>query len=108
MRAGRLRHHCTLQSAEETRLAGAQRDIAWVKVVDLWAEITMPTGRTAAVADRLQAEVSAEILVRHRANIVAGMRLVHKATGDTYLIEASLSDNQRDLLRLLCSNVINP
>jgi len=36
------------------------------------------------------------------------MRLVHKATGDTYLIEAPLPSNERDMLRLLCSSVTNP
>lgn len=108
MRAGTLRHRCTLQRAEETRLPGGGRSTAWTAIGELWAEIGVLSGRFVAVAEKIDAEVSAEILVRNRPDIAAGMRLVHKSTGETYLIKAPLRDNRREMLRLLCSNVINP
>jgi SPP1 family predicted phage head-tail adaptor len=97
-----------LQREEGVRTPGGGRASAWVTLHELWAEITVPTGRTQPVADRLQANIEAEILVRHRADIATGMRLIRKTTGETYLIEARLPDNQLDLLRLLCSSVTNP
>ena len=85
-------------------------DTSWVELLKLWAEITMPTGRTAPVAEQLKALVTAEIRIRPRADAVAGNRLVHTVNGitTTYLIEAALPNNERDMLRLLCSNVPNP
>ncbi|AKA81737.1 hypothetical protein VO64_1191 [Pseudomonas synxantha] len=58
----------------------------------------------------MKALVTAEIIVRPRADAVAGNRLVHTSNGidTTYLIEAALPNNERDMLRLLCSNVPNP
>ena len=80
--------------------------IAWVELGKLWAEITIPTGRVAVAADQLTAVISAEIRVRYRADIVAGMRIVKAPM--TYLVEAALPDNDQAMLRLLCSNVVNP
>lgn len=108
MRAGRLRHRCILQREESVRTPGGGRADAWVPAGEVWAEISLPTGRTQPVADRLEVSIQAEILVRHRTDVVTGMRVVRKASGETYLIEARLPDNQLDLLRLLCSSVTNP
>lgn len=85
-------------------------DVAWSEVGKLWADITLPTGRIAPVAEQLKALISAEIRVRPRVDAMAGNRLVHIASGitSTYLIEAALIDNERTMLRLLCSNVPNP
>jgi head-tail adaptor len=82
----------------------------WSDVINLWCEITLPTGRIAPVAEQVKAIVTAEIRVRPRADAVAGNRLVEVRMGvvRTYLIEAALLDNETTMLRLLCSNVPNP
>jgi len=110
MRAGPLRHRCTMFKPVLTKNKTGGFDTSWVELVKLWAEITMPTGRTAPVAEQLKAVVTAEIRIRPRADAVAGNRLVHTVNGitTTYLIEAALPNNERDMLRLLCSNVPNP
>ncbi|WP_426808029.1 phage head closure protein [Pseudomonas sp. WOUb67] len=109
MRAGPLRHKCSLQHCTLVPEPGGGSDEVWTVLIEsLWAEIGLPTGRLQPVADQVQAVVTAEIKVRYSRKFAAGMRLVHKSTGDTYLIEAALPGNQRDMLRLLCSNVINP
>ncbi|MFK3605933.1 head-tail adaptor protein [Pseudomonas sp. AP19] len=110
MRAGPLRHRCIMFKPVLTKNKTGGFDTSWVELVKLWAEITMPTGRTAPVAEQLKAVVTAEIRVRPRADALAGNRLVHTANGitTTYLIEAALPNNERDMLRLLCSNVPNP
>lgn len=107
MKAGPLRHRCSLLKETLVPDEGGGRERGWMPVRDVWAEIQLPTGRVESVANQLQAAISAEIRVRYARDFEAGMRLVHKATGDTYLIEAPLASNERDMLRLLCSSV-NP
>lgn len=106
MRAGPLRHRGALQ--KQTRVADGMGGYTqgWAEVRKVRAEITMPTGRTSPVAQQIEAVVSAEIRVRMARDIKVGQRLAF--IDGTYLIEAALSDNDRTMLRLLCSNVVNP
>lgn len=103
-----MRHRCRLSKYERVQNDTGGYDQVWVEVGEVWAEITMPTGRTAPVAEQLQAVVSAEIRIRPRSDIAAGWRLTEKLTGMTYSVEAKLLNNERDMLRLLCSSVSNP
>lgn len=91
---------------QQTKRPGGGFTESWMALGKIWAEITIPTGRVAVAADQLTAEITAEIRVRYRGDIVAGMRIVHGST--TYLVGASLPDNDHTMLRLLCSNVVNP
>ncbi len=68
----------------------------------------MPTGRVTPVAEQLNATITAEIRIRARADIAAGWRITEKRTGITYKVETALLNNERDMLRLLCSSVPNP
>ena len=106
MRAGPLNKRCALMQSQKVKRPGGGFDESWVELGKLWAEISIPTGRLAPMADRLEAMVTAEIKVRYRADIVAGMRFAHP-TG-TYLVEAALPDRDPAMLRLLCSSVTNP
>ncbi|QLG90764.1 head-tail adaptor protein [Pseudomonas yamanorum] len=110
MRAGPMRHRCVMLKPVRTKNKSGGFDITWDEIGKLWAEIAMPTGRTSPVAEQLKGIITAEIRVRPRADAVAGNRLTHTAKGvtTTYLIEAPLLNNERDMLRLLCSNVPNP
>jgi len=104
MRAGPLRHRCTLlQFTAEPDGMGGQKAAAWVEVGKVWAEITLPTGRTSNVANQVVGLVTAEIRIRYRSNVVEGLRIVFGTT--THLIEAALPDNEKSMLRLLCSIV---
>lgn len=110
MRAGPMRHRCTMLKPVMTKNKSGGFDTTWSDLGKLWAEITIPTGRIAPVAEQLKAVVTAEVRIRPRADAVAGNRLVEIINGvrTTYLIEAALPNNERDLLRLLCSSVPNP
>lgn len=110
MRAGALRHRCTLMRPVRIQNSSGGFHVTWSEVGKLWADIALPTGRTSSLAEKLEATVSAEIQIRPRADAVAGNRLVHVWAGGstTYLIEAPLIDNVRSSLRLLCSTVPNP
>lgn len=110
MRAGPLRHPGTMFKPVLTKNKTGGFETSWVEVGKVWSEITLPTGRVSPVAEKLKVVVTAEIRVRPRPDAVAGNRLVYQANGiaTTYLIEAALPNNERDMLRLLCSNVPNP
>jgi SPP1 family predicted phage head-tail adaptor len=103
-----MRHRCRIHKPhrEQNRSGGATE--TWVEVGEVWAEVTTPTGRVSPVAEQLQAVISAEIRIRPRSDIVAGWRLTEKRTGMTYKVEAALPNNEREMLRLLCSSVPNP
>lgn len=101
-----MNKHCTLMLSQAVERPGGGRPVTWVEIGKVWAEISILTGRTAPVADRLEAIVTAEIKIRYRADVVAGMRLVSQI--GTYLIGAALPDRDPAMLRLLCSSVTNP
>lgn len=106
MRAGPLRHQCSVQ--KQTRIPDGMGgyEEGWTEIRSIWAEITIPSGRTSVVAQQVESLITVEIRVRPAADVLPGVRLVN--SGVTYLIEAALPDNERSMLRLLCSNVANP
>lgn len=108
MRAGPMRHRCRLSKYDRVQNSTGGSDQVWVPVGEIWAEITIPTGRTSPVAEQVQAVVTAEIRIRPRSDIAAGWRLTEKSGGTIYKVEAVLPNNERDMLRLLCSSVPNP
>lgn len=108
MRAGRLRHRCKLGQPHRVPNSSGGASETWLEAGDVWAEITLPTGRITPVAEQLQAVISAEIRVRPRSDIAAGWRISENKTGTTYRVEATLLNNERDMLRLLCSTIPNP
>ncbi|MEX5341400.1 phage head closure protein [Pseudomonas sp. I2] len=106
MKAGPLRHRCDASRPELTRNASGGATKTWVGAGKVWAEITMPTGRVAPVAEQLKATITAEIRIRPRTDIAVEWRLTER--GVTYQVEAVLLDNDRTMMRLLCSSVPNP
>jgi len=103
-----MRHRCHLFEPRKEQNKSGGFTLTWPQVGEVWAEVTMPTGRVSPVAEQLKAVISAEIRIRPRTDIVAGWRLTEKRTGMTYQVEAALLNNERDMLRLLCSSVPNP
>ena len=101
-----MRHRCALFKPILVRNSTGGFDTTWEENGKVWAEIAIPSGRLAPVAEQIKAIITAEIRVRPRSDLKAGCRLVEK--GVTYLIEAALPDNDLSMLRLLCSNVPNP
>lgn len=106
MRAGPMRHRCTLYKPVLIKNKSGGFDTTWTDAGKVWAEIAIPTGRLAPVAEQIKRVITAEIRVRQRSDLKAGCRLEEK--GVTYLIEAALPDNHLSMLRLLCSNVTTP
>ena len=103
MRAGPLRHVCLLRGVTQTSDELNQPIKGWTDLGKVWAEIKAPSGRMYEAASQMQAEVSAEINIRYRRDVVAGQHLIHD--GITYEIIAPLPTNQRDMLKLMCKTV---
>lgn len=108
MRAGPMRHRCRLERKDRVQNDSGGFDEVWEPVGEVWAEVAMPTGRLAPVAEQIEAVISAEIRIRPRSDVAAGWRIIEKRPGITYKVEAALLNNERDMLRLLCSSVPNP
>ncbi|WP_080963511.1 head-tail adaptor protein [Pseudomonas putida] len=109
MRSGPLRHRLqvTIRHEERTKSGGAT--VTWLPAErpEMWGEIRTPSGRVSPIAEKLETVVTAEIISRPRADIVAGRcRLTRR--GVTYEVQAVLPDNENTLMRLLCSSVANP
>jgi len=101
-----MRHKCSLLKHQRADDGIGGGELRWVTQRYVWAEIATPSGRTAVLAQQVSALLTAEIRCRPAPDLVAGLRLVHGSM--TYLIEAALPDNERSMLRLLCSSVPNP
>ncbi|MGC9742289.1 phage head closure protein [Pseudomonas sp. P1B16] len=108
MRAGPLRNRCQVTFPHQERNKSGGATETWLPATpsEMWAEIRTPSGRMTAVAEGLTAVVTAEIIARPRSDITAGWRITRR--GVTYKVEAVLPDNDRSLMRLLCSSVPNP
>lgn len=87
----------------EGKDALGQPSKVWGDLGPIWAEINIPSGRMYEAASQMQVQVSAEINIRYRKDVVAGQHLVHQ--GVTYEIIAPLPTNQRDMLKLICKTV---
>lgn len=98
-----MRHLCTLRALTETKDELNQPVKGWADIGKVWVEIKTPSGRMYDAASQMQAQISAEINIRYRRDVVAGQHLVHD--GITYEIIAPLPTNQRDMLKLMCKTV---
>lgn len=104
MQAGQLRHRVTIQEPDPTQDEYGEAAPTWVDVATLWAAVEPLRGREFLEAQRLGAEVTTRIRIRHRDGIVAEMRV---SWGDhTYDIEAVIhvEERQREI-HLMCREV---
>ena len=92
-----------LRGLTETKDELNQPVKGWADIGKVWAEIKAPSGRMYEAASQMQAQISAEINIRYRREVVAGQHLV--CDGITYEVIAPLPTNQRDILKLMCKTV---
>lgn len=108
MRAGKLRHHVTLQSAEFSQDPVTGEVIpSWLEVAKLWAAIEPLSGREFIAAAAGQSEVAARVVIRYRPGVTSAMRILHR--GKVYNIQGVLADMDSglDYLTLPCSEGVN-
>lgn len=103
MRAGKLRHRCTLYRSERVRdEIGGWQDV-WVEVRKFWGDIHAISGRIWLEAAQEHAEITVEIGCRSVA-ASAGMRVGHGSI--QYEIQAPLFNQAQNRLQLMCKTVI--
>ncbi|EJE49579.1 phage head-tail adaptor, putative, SPP1 family [Acidovorax sp. CF316] len=91
LRAGSLNRRITIQRRNGGKDAwGTPLPDGWVDVCTPWSNIRTGSGAEAIRADALQSAVRTSIRIRFRADITAGMRVVHGAA--IYDIKAVLPD----------------
>ena len=88
--AGRLRHRVLIE--QYVLALDSNGDVAqdpatgetsgsWQEVVTVWAAIEPLSAREFLAAQATQSQVTARVLIRHRSDLDASMRLVHMVNG---------------------------
>ena len=102
MQAGKLRYRCVLRRAQKIRGPTGGWVESWVEVASVWADIRPISGRAWLAAAKEQAEVTAEIFIRFRGDVEAGMRVICKEVA--YEVVAPLPDARCQYLKLMCKS----
>ncbi|RYE50993.1 MAG: head-tail adaptor protein [Rhizobiaceae bacterium] len=108
MRAGKLRHHVTIQRAEFSQdPVTGEITPSWVEVAKVWAAIEPLSAREFIAAAASQSEVAARIVIRYRPGITSTMRVLYR--GKIYNIQGVLADMESglDYLTLPCSEGVS-
>jgi SPP1 family predicted phage head-tail adaptor len=93
--AGRLRHRVRIQNLVSERDSEGVIQHEWVALATVWASVEPISGREFIQSGATQSEVTARITIRHRDDVVANMRIVHR--GRVYNIKGVLSDKESGL-----------
>ena len=101
LEAGRLRHRVKIQRKVESQdsTTGAM-NVTWEDVATVWAAIEPVSAREFIQSKAYQSEVSARVVIRHREDVTASMRLVHSRPNKAdkiYNIEGVLPDKDSGL-----------
>ena len=101
LKAGRLRHRVTLQSAADTADGGGGFTTVWSDVATVWASIEPLKGRERLFAQQLESPVSHRVTLRHRSGVTTAMRV--KFGSRILNIRSVINAEERDrALELLC------
>jgi SPP1 family predicted phage head-tail adaptor len=105
LQAGSLNRRIVIQRLDAGQDDLGQPQSTWVNIAPpTWASIAHKTGLQTIQGDAEVSVVQASIMVRFRADVCAGMRVLHRAT--TYKILAVLPDEvDREKLYLVCEVV---
>jgi len=104
VRIGSMRHRVTVERNDPVTDAGGGSSGSWSIVATVWARIndygTSPSTHAARAAE----QASLQLTIRHRSDVVAGMRLTHD--GAIYRIRSVADSEQRGrYLELSCEKV---
>jgi len=96
MRNGKLRHQIRIDQPALAQDANTGEMVpGWTKVADVMADIQPLSVRDMIAAKAVQSEVTARIVIRHRSDITAQMRVVYRS--QIYRIEGVLPDPKSGL-----------
>lgn len=106
--SGKLRHKVALQRRVRTQdPVTGEITYQWQTVANVWASVEPLSAREFISAQAVQSKVSARIVIRHRSDVDASMRIMHR--DKLYNIEGVLSDPRSGLeyLTLPCSEGVS-
>lgn len=102
MRAGKLRHPVTIETATESQDEYGATTLSWSKLADVWAAIEPLRGRERFEAQHHAIEEDTRIRIRHRDDVTAEDRVVAR-DGTVYGIRGVLDvDGLGEELHLQC------
>ncbi len=92
MQAGKLRHRITLQQLNDGVQDQETGDLVqqWEDWATVYASVEPLSARELIAAQGVKSEVTARIVIRHKAGVHAGMRILHR--GGVYSIAGVLPD----------------
>lgn len=103
MKIGELRHRITLQKQINVQNDYGATVTQWQTVATVWAEIKPISGREYFSAQQVQSEITTQIWIRYRNDVVPTMRVAHN--GKYYEIISVLNHNGRNTsLQLMCKD----
>lgn len=107
MSAGKYRDRVrVLRPHREKGPTGGLGPTSWLEVGQgAYASLEPVSGRTYVSASQERAEVTMQVLMRYRADVQAGWRLVDLASGLAYEVKAPLFDPRRTESRFMCASV---
>ncbi|QPC45174.1 phage head closure protein [Kaustia mangrovi] len=94
-----MRHRLRLEAPQRVADGGGGAEIVWQPVAELWAEIAPASPRDTVRAEKISAEVSHRIALRHRDDVTAAMRF--RADDRVFDIVAHYDPDERRR-RLVC------
>lgn len=108
LKAGELRHRIVLARPIYDQDTNGDPQYEWLEVATLWAKIAPLSARDFIAAQAEQAKIVARITIRYRADVDAGMHILHNQK--VYKIEGVLPDDDSGLeyLTLPCSYLMGP
>ena len=105
--AGQLNHRIRIQQPTTVKDALGAPTQVWADVATVWADIQPISGREARIADRVSAEVTHQITVRHRPDLddpqtIARMRVLFR--GRIFAVHAALNDDEANVSVILLAS----
>ena len=101
MRAGDLRHPIEIQQLTAVRdpSSGEFGEQAWHIFANTWASVEPLSTKDLIAAQAAQSEATAQIVIRHRTDILPTMRIIHR--GQVYSIEGPPLEDAKSGLEYL-------
>lgn len=96
VQAGKLRHRITIQAPgmSQDPVTGEMVQ-GWTDFASVWASVEPLSARDFIAAQANQSEITARIVIRHRADVDATMRILHRSK--VYAIQGVLPDDDSGL-----------
>lgn len=104
MRAGRLRHRVTIQSATTTVDSFGQPIETWGTFATVWAAVEPLSGREYFDAQQVQSEVSYRVRIRHLSGVVPTMRVSYDSRTLEVLAVLNIDERDREM-HLMCREI---